>query len=187
MGWPLLLVLIAAIAAGFLGAWLQSRAFKKSPEVLTNPLPASSPAQANLTPEPIASVPSEAVTEITVEPGDSLKKFAERYRVAQERIKELNPTITKWTTIQSGQRIKVPSSTPATLTTSPSPDPLAAQATPVAPSGTIEVTVGPGDSLNRFAQRYNATPARLRELNPQITNWAQIRTGQKLLVPSPPG
>lgn len=236
IAWALMLVLITALGAAFIGGWLQSRVSKKTPEVwtvrttanqivirrldgtgaeaeravnlnVTQPLaatgeqtfssfadvtqyidrltnaPASSPAQAGVT-NPSDQNPS-AVTEITVRPGDSLKKFAERYNVAPEKIKELNPTISRWTNIQSGQRIKVPSPPPTAA--SPTPDPGTAQPSPVSASGTLEVTVGPGDSLNRFAQRYNSTPERLRELNPQITNWGSIRTGQKLLVPAPPG
>ncbi|MBC8029800.1 MAG: LysM peptidoglycan-binding domain-containing protein [Pyrinomonadaceae bacterium] len=242
-GWALLLILITALGAAFIGAWLQSRAFKKGPEVwavrtsanqivirrldgdgeenqrtvslnvaeplkltgeqtfssfadvtlyidkLTNPAPASSPALANLTNQPGENQSAEAVTEIVVKPGDSLKKFAERYQVAEAKIRELNPTITRWTTIQSGQRINVPTATPAATAASPTPSPAAiqptAQLTPGSSAATIEVVVGPGDSINRFAQRYNATPAQLRELNPQITNWAKIRTGQKVVVPIP--
>ncbi len=189
LGWVLVLVLITAIAAAFLGAWLQSRVFTKSPEVskaqATFPAPLSTE-QASSTSQPISTPSPEAVSEIIVKPGDSLKKFAERYNVAQEKIKELNPAITRWALIKSGQRIKVPSSPAVVSVASP-----AEQGTPSQPSanesGTIEVTVGPGDSLNRFAQRYNSTPDRIKELNPQITNWAQIHTGQKVLVPGTPG
>jgi|GEM_PF-5863809 len=145
-GWLLALVLITAIPAAFLGAWLQSRMFAKAPEVpaaqATLPAPLANE-QARSMNQPSATPSPEAVSEIIVKPGDSLKKFAERYNVSQEKIKELNPTITRWALIQSGQRIKVPS---------PSPVPAAAPAeqtipspTPAGVSGTIEVTVGPGD------------------------------------------
>jgi LysM repeat protein len=159
---------------------------------LINPATASSPAQTDLTSQPGENPSGEAVTEITVKPGDSLKKFAERYQVAEQKIRELNPTITRWAAIQSGQRIKVPSATAITAATaaSPTPSPAAIQPTAQTPgssAATIEVTVGPGDSINRFAQRYNATPAQLRELNPLITNWAKLRTGQRVVVPAPPG
>ena len=233
MGWPLLLVLISAVAAGFLGSWIQSRMVRKTPEAwtvrtsgnqivikrldgngaeasrtvnlnvaeplksqgeqtfssfadvsqyiekLSTPVPASLPAQASQT---APNESSEAFTEITVKPGDSLRKFAERYQVSQERIKELNPTVTRWATIRSGQRIKVPSpsSAPETPTPSPSPDQVAAQPAPVGPSGTIEVTVGPGDSLNRFAQRYNCNPRKTPRAEPTNyklgpnPHWAEI-------------
>lgn len=51
-----------------------------------------------------------AVTEVIVKPGDSLKRFAQHYNVPQERIMELNPTITRWPYIKAGQKILVPSS-----------------------------------------------------------------------------
>jgi LysM repeat protein len=40
--------------------------------------------------------------------------------------------------------------------------------------------------LNRFSAKYKVTPDRLRELNPQVSNWATILPGQKILVPAPP-
>jgi LysM repeat protein len=193
MGWAALLLLMA-VGAGFLGAWLQSRMFRSGPGVLTessaanqiNPSPAPSSTPASLPNQPAANANVDNVTEITVKPGDSLKKFAERYQVDQEKIKELNPTITRWGAIQSGQKIKVPSPPLPVATPSPVPVEAAAQATPTTSTGTIEIVVGPGDSINRFAQRYNSTPQKLRELNPQV-NWAQLRTGQKLIVPAPAG
>lgn len=237
IGSTLLLVLITAIAAAFIGAWLQSRVFKKNAEVwtvsttgnqivirrvdgngqeaqrtvslnvaeplnstgeqtfssfadvaqyidrLAQPAPASSSAEASRANQPKAN-PAD-VTEVTVQQGDSLKKFAERYNVAAEKIEELNPDITRWTMIQIGQKIKVPSQPQA----SPAASPTNAVATPstAANSGTIEVTLGPGDSLNRLVQRYKSTPDKLRELNPQITNWARIRAGHKVIVPAPSG
>lgn len=201
LGSMLLLVLLVAVGSAFLGAWLQSRLFKRVPEG-TNVRAASSPAPPIApTPEPTAVVdqsnpsqPIESVAEVTVKPGDSLRKFAEHYNVPLETIKEMNPSISKWNLIKIGQKIKVPgerqsqpqaqpqaSAVPSSLTAAP------VQTDTASTSGTIEVTVGPGDSLNRFAQRYNSTPQRLKELNPQVSNWASIRTGQKLLMPTPPG
>ena len=110
--------------------------------------------------------------------GDSLKKLAQQHNVPEQAIMDLNPTVQRWETIQPGQKIFVPATQP--VTASPAPT------TGVVP-GTVEVIVGPGDSINRFAQRYATTPARIRELNPQITNWASIRTGQKVILPTSPG
>lgn len=190
IGLLLLTILLVAVGAAFLGAWLQSRMFRRAPEVVSNeraslPPATSSPEQAVVTDQPTPNQPIEDVAEVTVKPGDSLRKFAERYNVPLETLKELNPSISNWNLIKTGQRIKVPAQPSASVT----PTPAVAAAVPpdpANPSGTIEITVGPGDSLNRFAQRYNSTPQRLKELNPQV-NWAAIRTGQKLLVPSPPG
>lgn len=189
IGVMLLSVLLVAVGAAFLGAWLQSRMFRPAAQVSNErvlPTPAPSPDQTAVANQPNPSQPVEEVAEVAVKPGDSLRKFAERYNVPLETLKELNPSISNWNLIKTGQRIKVPAQKSASA--SPAPTVAAtAQSEAAVPSGTIEVTVGPGDSLNGFAQRYNSTPQRLRELNPQVSNWASIRTGQKLLVPSPPG
>jgi LysM repeat protein len=193
IGWAAL-VLLMALGAGFLGAWLQSRMFRNAPAALTastdsnqiNPSPTPSPTPATLPNQLAANADANNITEITVKPGDSLKKFAERYQVDQEKIKELNPAISRWGAIQSGQKIKVPLAPSTNATPSPVPVDAAAQPTTGTATGTIEIVVAPGDSINRFAQRYNSTPQKLRELNPQV-NFAQLRTGQKLIVPAPAG
>ncbi len=131
---------------------------------------------------PVASpsTQTEGVTEITIKPGDSLKKLAQQYNVPAEKIMELNPSVTRWPTIQVGTRIVVPAASP---TPPPAITPTVA---PGSLPNTIEIVVVPGDSINRFAMRYKTTPDKIRELNPHITNWAAIQTGQKVLVPSPP-
>ncbi|MDQ5847204.1 MAG: LysM peptidoglycan-binding domain-containing protein, partial [Acidobacteriota bacterium] len=139
--------------------------------------PTNETAQSNPSPSP---APTD-VMEITVKPGDSLKKFTQQYNVSAERLQQLNPTITRWPRIQIGQKILVPAAG-----ATPSPSLHTNQASTNSVPDTIEITVVPGDSINRFAQRYRTTPERLRELNPQITNWATIQTGQRVLVPSSP-
>ncbi len=135
--------------------------------------------QSQPTPSPDQALAS--VTEISVKPGDSLKKFAQQYNVPQERIMELNPTITRWPNIQVGQKIIIPTTAAAAPSPVQTPQPGASP-----PAATLEVVVQPGDSINRFAQRYRTTPERIRELNPQITNWSVIQTGQKVVVPNSP-
>jgi LysM repeat protein len=126
---------------------------------------------------------SENVSEITIKPGDSLKRLAQAYNVSEQKLMELNPTVTKWPSIRIGQRIVVPAAAPtATATTTPPPQSSPSPATPVS-SNTTEVTVGPGDSLNELARRFNTTAAKLKELNPQM-NWPRIQTGQKVIVPA---
>lgn len=124
------------------------------------------------------------LTEITVKPGDSLKKLAEQYKVPAEKIMELNPTVTRWPAIRIGQRITVPAAPLASP--APSPSTAAPSVTPATTAGTIEVIVAPGDSINRFALKYRTTPERLKELNPNIVNWSTIQTGQKVIVPNIP-
>lgn len=128
---------------------------------------------------------SPTVSEVTVKPGDSLKRLAQAYNVPPEKLMELNPTITRWPSIRIGQKIIVPAADSATAATPPP----AAEQSPVnePPANTTEVRVGPGDSLNQLARRFNTTADRLRELNPQITNWLRIQRGQKVVVPAPAG
>ncbi|HEV2825978.1 MAG TPA: LysM peptidoglycan-binding domain-containing protein [Pyrinomonadaceae bacterium] len=133
----------------------------------------------------LANATPDAVTEITVKPGDSLKKFAQLYNVPAEKLMSLNPGIKRWERIPIGQRIFVPSESAAPVSPAASPSP-AQSASSSAPAGTTEVTVGPGDSLNELARRFNTTAARLKELNPQM-NWPRIQTGQKVMVPVPAG
>ena len=160
-----------------MGAWLQSRLMRRPAAAAPGPLAAQAPVPTTQpSPSPVASG-TPGVTEIVVQTGDSLKKLAQQHNVPEQAIKDVNPTVQRWEIIQVGQKIFVPAA------------PLAAAsptATTVAVPGTVEVIVGPGDSINRFAQRYGTTPARIRELNPHITNWASIRTGQRVLMPTPP-
>ena len=126
----------------------------------------------------------DAVTEVTVKPGDSLKKFAQLYNVPAEKLRSLNPEIERWELIQIGQKIFVPAESAAPVSAS---SPLSTQSASISPpTGITEVTVGPGDSLNELARRFNTTAARLKELNPQM-NWLRIQTGQKVMVPAPAG
>jgi LysM repeat protein len=69
--------------------------------------------EAGATPSP------EAVTSVIVKPGDSLKRFAQNYNVPEERIKALNPTITRWPLIKAGQRVLIPAPAGSSPTTSP--------------------------------------------------------------------
>jgi LysM repeat protein len=141
-------------------------------------------APSSQTPSAATSPSPESTAEITIKPGDSLKKIAQLYNIPEEKVKALNPEIKRWELIQTGQKVVVPSAAP---TPSPSPSPAADQ--PPATNTTAEVTevtVGPGDSLNELARRFNTTATRLKELNPQM-NWPRIHVGQKVMVPSPAG
>lgn len=173
------IVVVIAFAGAFLGTWLQSRLMRGSANDIATVAAVPAPTIAiQLSPSPTAPQ-APAPTEIVVKPGDSLRKLAQQYNVPEKTIMDLNPTVTRWEAIQAGQKILVP----ATPVAAASPT---TEGTPNVATGTIEVIVGPGDSINRFAQRYGTTPERIRELNPLITNWAAIRTGQKVLMPSPP-
>lgn len=124
----------------------------------------------------------ESTSAIIIKSGDSLRKLAQTYNVTPEKIMELNPTIKKWQTVPIGQKVFVPS---VVSTATPSPAPAVSPSGQLA-SSTAEVTVGPGDSLNQLARRFNTTAAKLRELNPSF-NWPRIQAGQKVIVPAPSG
>ena len=171
------IVLVIGLGGGFLGAWLQSRLMRRTTAAAPAPLAAQAPGpESQPSPSPVATG-TPGVTEIVVQTGDSLKKLAQQYNLPEQAIMNVNPTVQRWETIQAGQKIFLPAAPVASASSA---------ATTGASPGTIEVIVGPGDSINRFAQRYGTTPGRIRELNPHITNWALIRTGQKVLLPTPP-
>jgi murein DD-endopeptidase MepM/ murein hydrolase activator NlpD len=54
-----------------------------------------------------------------------------------------------------------------------------------APGGEIAVTVGPGDTINRIAKRYNVSPAALMAAN-HLSAPATIRSGQQIVIPRSP-
>jgi LysM repeat protein len=172
------IVLVIGFASAFVGAWLQSRLMRRTANTVAPVAAVPFPTIATQPSPSRAEQPVSGPTEIVTKPGDSLKKLAEQYSVTEQTIMELNPTVTRWGALQADQKILVPA-TAVALTSPPT------AATNIA-GGTIEVIVGPGDSLNKFAQRYGTTPARIRELNPQITNWPSIQIGQKVLMPTPP-
>jgi LysM repeat protein len=157
------------------------------------PAPTSQNSQATPVTDNRAPAP---VTEITIKPGDTLQRLAQVYKVPPEKLMELNPTVNRWPAIRIGQKIFVPSSSSSASVATPTPTPLsptsavseqAAQpAEEHAVGDTTEVRVGPGDSLNKMARRYNTTAAELKRLNP-LTNWPRIQSGQKVLVPAPAG
>jgi LysM repeat protein len=181
------LVFVVGLVGAFAGAWLQSRLLNQSSEPVAIPVVAT-PQTDQITqasqPTPTETEKaSDVPIETTVKPGDSLKKLARQYNVPEAKLRELNPEIRRWTSMQPGQKIMVPVPSPGSPTVSPQPT-QAESSNPV--TGTMEVTVAPGDSINGFAIRFKTTPDRLRELNPQITNWAAIHAGQKILVPIAP-
>jgi LysM repeat protein len=138
-------------------------------------------------PTPLApskeSRPAEIVTSIAFRQGDSLKSLAQRYKVAAARLIALNPKITRWSQVKNGQRVVVPAGSVNNRAVSQQSE-QSARRRPSKPA-TRQVTVEAGDTLDRLARRNNLSPSRLKELNPQITNWSRIQPGQKVLVPTP--
>jgi len=129
------------------------------------------------------SKPAEIVTSIAFRQGDSLKTLAERYRVPPARLITLNPKIARWSLVKAGQRVVVPAGPVNGRTVSRQAEQSASQR--ASKTATRKVTVEAGDTLNKLANRHNLSPSRLKELNPQITNWSRLQAGQKVLVPTP--
>jgi LysM repeat protein len=132
--------------------------------------------------EPTATAPADYVTEYKAKSGDSLMKLAWRHKVSPGRLKELNPNITEWRSIQIGQRIALPSPTPANQPASPQGETVASANSA---TNATEITVGPGDSVMKLARRHNVAPDELRKLNPTITRWPLLRIGERITLPSP--
>jgi LysM repeat protein len=161
-------------------------------------LPSPSPSNQTTSPQGETAAATDYAantTEVTVGPGDSVMKLAKRHNVSPEELRSLNPTITRWPLLKIGERITLPSpASPnpvatAQVETSASPANTPVQpSTPVnASSGTKEVRIGRGESLNSLAQLFNCSPRRIKQLNPRIHNWASIHPGQKIVVPARPG
>jgi LysM repeat protein len=162
-------------------------------ETITNGKnPSAQTSQSSETTPQKESQASVGVTEIRVKSGDTLQRLAQVYKVSPEKLMELNPSIDRWPSIRIGQKIVVPSSAPSASTPTPTPAPAGSTGQPdqptvtELPADTTVVTVGPGDSLNELARRFNTTADHLRRLNPN-TKWPRIQSGQKVLVPAPAG
>jgi LysM repeat protein len=134
------------------------------------------------------SIPASAgeaaapVTEYTAKSGDSLMRLAWRHKVSPVRLRELNPNITQWRSIKIGQKIALPSPSPASSQLSPQGESVASASSA---SNTTEITVGPGDSVMRLARRHNVSQEELRKLNPTINRWPLLRIGERITLPSP--
>ncbi len=127
--------------------------------------------------------PAEIVTSIAFRQGDSLKTLAQRYKVPPARLIALNPKITRWSMVKNGQRVVVPAGPVNSRAVRQQLERAADR--PPSRTATRKVTIEAGDTLDKLANRHKLSPSRLKELNPQITNWSRIQPGQKVLVPTP--
>jgi len=173
------IVLVASLAAGFLGGWWAVR----------RRLRAAVPA----TTQEVWSVRTSG-NQVSIIRKDATDGGAVTLNVAQPVAATGEQTFSSFADVQRYiETIK---------TASAGASPAVANQTPVASAGnqvpnavpgsspaltTTEAVVGPGDSLNELARRYNTTPQRLKELNPQITRWPFIHAGQKVIVPATAG
>ena len=156
-----LLIFVIAIAAGFFGSWLQSRLMRRSPEVWS-----VKTAGNQISINRLDAGGSQGGVSLNVT--QPLKANGEQIFSSFGDVKQYVDTLT--------------SAQAASDQTSPTPEPKEGPPTPVV----TEVAVGRGDTLDRIARRNNITADRLKELNPQITNWRVLKVGQKVMVPMAP-
>jgi LysM repeat protein/serine/threonine protein phosphatase PrpC len=74
-------------------------------QVGTTPQPVQSSTNRN---DNTAVPPTDTVVPVPVLAGDSLSKIASRYKISDQKLKELNPGITNWDKIQKGDQVQVP-------------------------------------------------------------------------------
>lgn len=156
----LLLISVIAIAAGFFGGWLQSRVAKRNPEVWSVKTAGNQISISRLD----AGGGQGGVSLNVAQP---LKANGEQTFSSFNDVKQYVDTLTSNQTLSEQQ----------SAASQPKEEP-----TPVV----TEVAVGPGDTLDRIARRNNITADRLKELNPQITNWRVLKVGQRVMVPMAP-
>lgn len=153
-----LLILAVAIAAGFLGGWLQSRASRKAPEQWVVKAAGN---------QILISRLDEGEQSVTLSVAQPVNATGEQTFSSFADVKRYLDTITTPQTVSTAGNQE-------TTTPSNSPNPAL-----------IEITVKSGDSLRRLAQIHKVPPEKLMELNPGIARWPQIRIGQKIVVPAP--
>jgi LysM repeat protein len=155
-----LLIFVIAIGAGFFGGWLQSRLAKRSPEVWS-----VKTAGNQISINRLDAGGGQGVTLSVAQP---LNVTGEQTFSSFTDVKHYVDTLTS---AQAGSE-----------QTSPTSQSKVDPQTPVV----TEVAIGRGDTLDRIARRNNITTDRLKELNPQITNWRVLKVGQKVMVPMAP-
>lgn len=120
----------------------------------------------------------------TVKAGESLGTIARKQNASIADIRSLNPSL-KNDVVRAGQTLVLPagaSSNYSASSPSTSAAPVAPSAPVVAPSGSIEHTVRPGEGLIQIAKKYGVPPREIAVLN-NIANPTSLRAGQKLIIP----
>jgi LysM repeat protein len=122
----------------------------------------------------------------TVKSGESLGSIARKQGTTTATIRALNPQM-KSDTVRVGQDLTLPSASPSSSSSSatastPSASPVAAQAPIVAPSGSVEHIVKPGEGLSQIAKKYGVPMREIAALN-NIANPTSLRAGQKIIIP----
>ena len=138
------------------------------------------------------------VIEITVQAGETLLTYVNRYGVTASAILALNPALqANPSLIRPGQKLLIPASGPLTPTPTPTitgtPGPVVPSATPgptstpnltPVPNNFITIKVQPGESLTTYTLRYGVRGATLFAANPQLDGKPNlIFPGQTITIP----
>jgi LysM repeat protein len=140
------------------------------------------------------------VIEITVQPGETLLTYVQRYGVTAAAIIALNPALqANPSIIRPGQKLLIPASGPLPPTPTPTntgtPAPFVPTATPgptsapnltPVPNNFIQIQVKPGESLTTYTTRFGVRGAALLAANPQLDGKpGLIFPGQTITIPVP--
>jgi LysM repeat protein len=122
-----------------------------------------------------AAADAGATTTYTVKAGDTLAVIARRHGTTSAALKSLNGL--KSGTVHAGQVLKLPAGgKPAAAA------PVAIAAPVTKPDGSVVHVIKPGETLGAIARKYKVSVGELATAN-NISNPAQIRPGQELVIP----
>lgn len=130
---------------------------------------------------PTATPTLGGVVEYTVQPGDWIWKIARTYGVDPQDIIDLN-NMTSPSQLQPGMVLKIPLSSPPTVTPAASVTPGGTPSTGTpAPSGVVHV-VKAGEWIWQIARNYGVDPQEIIDAN-NLTDPSRIYPGQELIIP----
>jgi len=120
----------------------------------------------------------------TVKAGESIGTIARKQGITTAAIRSLNPQL-KSDTVRAGQDLTLPASSasaPAAAAPAAPSTPVASSASVVAPAGSVEHIVKPGEGLSQIAKKYGVPMREIAALN-NIANPTSLRAGQKIIIP----
>jgi LysM repeat protein len=197
-----LLILVIATGGAFVGTWLQSRIVKKPQEVRPQEIWSVKTSGNHIV---ISRLDSGGRGSVALNVAQPLNSTGEQTFSSFADVKRYIDTIATSAPLDQNTQTSQSASNQNTQATSVT-DAKKTQATqaadakrnPAVPPKVLkkkvvekkpavtEITIKPGDSLNRLAQRYKVPPEKIMKLNPTVTSWPRVRTGQKIVVPAAP-
>jgi murein DD-endopeptidase MepM/ murein hydrolase activator NlpD len=151
-----------------------------APPHVMQPPPVAQPARAAVAPQPGPG------TVVTVAPGDTVAAYSRRYGVPMATLIKTNNLASPYN-LKIGQRIIIPrhgiAAAPTTVAAPATVPARPAQVAAAAPAYGGFHVAGPGDTLNKIAQRYRVSVADLAKAN-RITTRTQVKLGDRLAIPA---